>query len=311
MVNKQKQAGAFSYGDFTWWLGVVENRDDPEKLGRLQVRVYGYNTDDLGDIPTSKLYWAVVITPITSASVSGVGVSPTGIVEGSHVIGFFADGADGQVPIIFGTYQAKTPKKIKGKGFTDPNDVYPKYEEKEPDCNRLARNEKIDKTIVKKRKDSVAKNVKTAFGVSWNEKPTPYAAKYPYNHVRETESGHVEEFDDTEGAERYMLWHKAGTFEEIHPDGTKVVVVKKDNYELVYGDNFVKIAGVCNVTIEGNSNLRVNGNANIEVDGNCKEQIHGNYELTVDGNMDLNVGGHQYSTTGTHEKRTSPRIDLN
>ena len=26
---------------FYWWLGVVENRNDPLKIGRVQVRIFG------------------------------------------------------------------------------------------------------------------------------------------------------------------------------------------------------------------------------------------------------------------------------
>ena len=33
------------YGEFTWWQGVVEDRNDPLKLGRCRVRVLGYHTD--------------------------------------------------------------------------------------------------------------------------------------------------------------------------------------------------------------------------------------------------------------------------
>ena len=45
---------------------------------------------------------------------------------------------------------------------------------------------------------------------NWNEPEVPYAAEYPLNHVRETESGHVEEWDDTVGAERYQRFAETG-----------------------------------------------------------------------------------------------------
>lgn len=309
--NRRKQSGAFSFGEFVWWIGVVEDRMDPEKMGRHRVRIFGYHTADKGDIPTDKLFWAMPMLPISSASISGIGVSPTGIVEGTHVIGFFIDGHDCQVPVIIGTYQGRPGTPTAGDGFKDPNGKYPAYPQGEQDCNRLARNEKISETIVKKRRDDEDKGVTSAFGVQWDEKTTPYAAKYPYNHVRESESHHVEEFDDTEGAERYLIYHKTGTFEEMHNDGSKVTKVKKDNYDIVYGNDFVDIYGNCTVTIHGNSHLRVNGNANIEVDGNLREHIHGNYKLNVDGSFDLQVNGHHYANSDTHEKRTAPRIDLN
>ena len=33
---------------FIWWLGVVERRDDPLKLGRHKVRIFGWHTDEIG-----------------------------------------------------------------------------------------------------------------------------------------------------------------------------------------------------------------------------------------------------------------------
>ena len=47
------------------------------------------------------------------------------------------------------------------------------------------------------------------------EPRTPYGAQYPFNHVRETESGHIQEFDDTPGRERIHEYHRAGTFYEL------------------------------------------------------------------------------------------------
>ena len=37
--------GIFNKDGFNWWIGVVENRQDPEKLGRCKVRIFGYHTD--------------------------------------------------------------------------------------------------------------------------------------------------------------------------------------------------------------------------------------------------------------------------
>ena len=72
---------------FTWFVGVVEDRNDPQKLGRLRVRCLGYHTEDLTKLPTSDLPWAHVMNPITSATVSGVGQTPLGCVEGTWVVG--------------------------------------------------------------------------------------------------------------------------------------------------------------------------------------------------------------------------------
>ena len=37
---------------FMWFIGVVEDRNDPERLGRVRVRALGYHTEDKTKIPT-------------------------------------------------------------------------------------------------------------------------------------------------------------------------------------------------------------------------------------------------------------------
>lgn len=100
------------YGNqnFTWWIGVVEDRNDPEKLGRCKVRIFGYHTEDLTVLPKSDLPWAVPLTPITSASTSGIGSAPIGPVEGTWIVGWFLDGEDKQQPIMMGTLSGNPDK---------------------------------------------------------------------------------------------------------------------------------------------------------------------------------------------------------
>ena len=100
----------FNKDGFNWWIGVVEDRMDPEKMGRCRVRIYGYHTDSRELLPTESLPWAIPIQPITSAATSGIGSSPLGPVEGTWVIGFFLDGEDCQQPAIFGTIATKAAK---------------------------------------------------------------------------------------------------------------------------------------------------------------------------------------------------------
>ena len=94
----------FNKDGWYWWVGVVESRKDPLKLGRCQIRIIGYHTDDKEILPTHELPWAIPMQSITSAAISGKGSSPIGPVEGTWVIGFFIDGADMQQPIILGTF---------------------------------------------------------------------------------------------------------------------------------------------------------------------------------------------------------------
>ena len=130
------------YPNFSWWQGVVEDRNDPEQFGRYRVRIIGYHTLDKNILPTESLPWAIPMQPVTSAAISGVGSSPTGLVEGSTVIGFFVDGEDGQIPVIMGSFGVEdnvptiddkdtpeSPESLAERGFYDPNGKFPRRKE--------------------------------------------------------------------------------------------------------------------------------------------------------------------------------------
>ena len=80
------------------WMGIVVNVNDPQKSGRVQVRVRGRH-DDVANIPDSALPWALVEQPVTSASIGGIGTTPVGLVKGSVVTGWWGDD-DHQIPIV-------------------------------------------------------------------------------------------------------------------------------------------------------------------------------------------------------------------
>ena len=92
---------------FIWFVGVVEDRNDPQKLGRVRVRCLGYHTEDKNVLPTSDLPWAHPLLPITSSGVSGIGQTPLGLLEGSWVIGFFRDADTKQDAVIMGSLPGK------------------------------------------------------------------------------------------------------------------------------------------------------------------------------------------------------------
>jgi hypothetical protein len=323
--------------DFIWWQGIVEDVNDPLKIGRCRVRIIGYHSSNKSDVPTSSLPWSQPIQPITSAAISGIGLSPTGIVQGSWVFGFFQDGERKQIPIIFGTL-AGIPQKepLPSKGFNDPDGLFLRESYVgESDVNRLARNENIENTVVSTKKQNEETDIVSALGEEWWKEPsTPYNAEYPKNKVLETESGHIEEFDDTPGFERIHRYHKSGTFEEIHPDGSKVTKVIGSSYSIVAGNNKVliktnnstniekdgniKIGENCNVEIEGNVNLFIKGNIILECDGDVNQQIAGTYTVVSNGNMtflapriDLNPNGFSSSDVNDPISPSIPQYDSN
>ena len=108
---------------FIWWQGVVEDRHDPLFLGRCRIRILGWHTEDKTDMPTESLPWAYPVQPIISAAQTGVGISPTGPVEGTWVVGFYRDGEQAQEPVFFGTLggiPSLDSKILPDKGFADP-----------------------------------------------------------------------------------------------------------------------------------------------------------------------------------------------
>jgi hypothetical protein len=180
------------------------------------------------------------------------------------------------------------------QGFHDPNNIYPRVTRiGEPDTNRLARGEKISDTVVGAKDDDRILDVPVARGAAgeWSQPKSPYNAKYPYNHVTETESGHVIEYDDTPDNERMHWYHREGTFMEIDRNGTMVRKIVGDGYEIYERDGYIYIGGRANITVEGNCNIYVKNNVNLQVDGNLNADVHKNMSFNVAKNFDVTAGG--------------------
>jgi hypothetical protein len=126
------------------------------------------------------------------------------------------------------------------------------------------------------------------------EPPSAYAAVYPYNSVKQTASGHFQEWDDTPGHERIRTQHKSGSFTEIQPDGTEVHKIVGDGYYITVKDGNVIIGGQCNINIVGNAEITVGGDAITNVKGNVKQVVEKDYTLVVKGDYRVSTGGDLY-----------------
>ena len=314
---------------FVWFTGVVEDRNDPSKLGRVKVRCLGLHTESLVDIPTEDLPWAHIMQSTNNPSMQGLGNTPSFLVEGTWVVGFFLDAVEKQQPLIMGTLPG-IPQAVadKTKGFNDPNGTYPSekithsnHAIEESDLNRLARND-TDKAHAVVSAKNTGKTTGVAIANStttFDEPSSAYAASYPKNHVMETESGHIKEYDDTSSAERIHEYHTKGTFYEIDKDGNKSTRVVGDNYEVIAGSDFVNIKGTANLTIDSNCNTYIKGNWNIQVDGTKTEVVTGAVSETYKSSKTENVTGavsETYSSTQTtavssNVTITGSKIDLN
>ena len=307
---------------FVWFIGVVEDRNDPSKLGRVKVRCLGFHTEDKNQIPTETLPWAHVMHPVTDPSMQGMGTTPSFLVEGTWVVGFFRDAKEKQQPIIMGTLPGY-PQTVsdKSKGFNDPNEVYPQKENSlsghalnESDVNRLARNDTDQAHAIVKTKDdarttgvpiaNTTDDTTDSTNEEWTEQASTYAAVYPKNHVYETESGHIKEFDDTEGAERIHEYHKSGTFYEVDASGNKHTRIVGTNYEVIAGSDFVNVKGTANLTIDSNCNTYIKGNWNIQVDGTKTEVVTGAVTETYKDTKTETVTGDVTETFSANQTTT-------
>lgn len=299
------------------FIGVVEDIDDPIQSGRVRVRVFGDHTDDRIAIPIDTLPWAPVMLPTTSPSISGKGHTPF-LVTGSWVVGFYTDESK-QSPIIMGTLPGFPTEKIDPlKGFSDPSGVYPVWTD-DSDITYAAREEmyqqhpsyleRVDKrhtdvqTAAPPRVTTVAPDKEEIYyqEQTWDEPEIlkDHTPMYPDNHVFETEQGHLQEFDDTEGSMRYHRYHPAGSYEEIVNDGTRTIKVVGKDYEMYMQGQNIYVYGSINVTCTGDMRQLVGGNYHLEVEkdytmnikGSMQSKIGVNFEQEIVRTRSVNIGG--------------------
>jgi len=287
---------------FTWFIGVVEDRQDPKKAGRVRVRCLGYHSVKTEDIPTEDLPWASIMMPVTSGGNSGIGTSSHFLIEGTWVVGFFRDPAK-QEPVIMGALpgmntvettdftiaaSSEIGGKSKGGGFKDPKGVYPTELYLDiADTNLLAQ-EAFDTHPSREKKDA-KDSWSTASGSAEQPATTQTSAKYPTNHVFETETGHYVEFDDTKGNERIHLYHKMGTFIEIDSAGNMIIKTVGNVTNIVAGNMDTYVKGNYSVSAGGNIDVYAGGNLTEKVDGNRKTTITGNDEVAITGTLTAKV----------------------
>lgn len=272
------------FGNLVWFVGVIEDMNDPAKANRIRARCLGFHSENKAEVPTDSLPWAPVVN-------TGLAASSPNFVNGDWVVGFFLDGKRAQSPVIFGMFTGIPEVGADpSRGFNDPNGIFPK-EIGVPTNSRLARNELDGNTPIDRSRNNAKQGVSIANGGSWDEPLSAYNAVYPNNHVIETPSGHYIEIDDTENAERIHVRHKSGTFVEMYPDGKTVVRTENDSTEVVFGNKNIYVSGNCNISADGNVNLLSKKSTNIQTDGDVDWRVGGKFSLQVAGSSELQSDG--------------------
>jgi hypothetical protein len=240
------------------YLGVVEDNNDPDKAGKVQVRIAGLHTpkksqSNTEGIPTEELPWALPMMPITSGAVSGLGYNGVPV-QGDWVALFFIGGNHNN-PVYFGTLKSKPVTPVdSSKGFNDPKGKYP-LETDKADWNKEARYDGSEE--LKSLKDG---NVETF------EPSSPAEPVYPNNTVFETpDGGIVVEYDSTPTKERWHVFHKASkSYIEIGPNGDMVMKSTGDKYEISAKGRKIFVKDNDVQQIDGNLTITVAGDATLE-----------------------------------------------
>lgn len=240
-----------------WFIGeVVDITGDPEKLGRVRVKVY--QDHDLL-MKNEDLTWSHVMLPTTSESLGGIGLNPS-LAVGSRVIGFYPDGENGRVSIIIGT-MAFNPSTDNGSSDHSMSFLFR------------------------------GRNSITQEKIGIDEPDSSYKAEYPFNRVLQTKSGHVIEVDDTAGEERIHVRHKAGSYIEINKDGRITVVAQDDSINITGGNSSIQVKGNASVVVEGNLNVTAGGNTSVTSAGNLYIGAVGKLELSSGDSIVLSSAG--------------------
>jgi len=254
----------YNLGDtFKWFMGRVveldptEDPKDKRYLGRVKVRTLHEQTGELGKkkktfgIVDDDLLWAWPLSSIQSASLSyrkiveleefqtpfwidAVGTSPTGIAVGTYVFGFYLDGHEKNIPVIFGTYHKSSiypePPTDEPTGkflqIKPPEQDYPYmdvsalakgwHEDTQRELNHPLGQDYPLATEPGQGGQMLPKHPynKGLMNIVW-QPASDYDTEYPYNFVHTTKSGHAIELDDTPGHERMQWWHRSGSYEEV------------------------------------------------------------------------------------------------
>jgi len=199
----------------------------------------------------------------------------------------------------------------------------------EPSSSRLARNEKIEETIVALKNAELKSGVSAGYEggtsdddsstgeektikklsagesipeIPFAEPKSPYNAKYPYNHVYESESGHVIEVDDSPGAERLHWYHRSGSFKEIHPNGLEVNKSVNHQYNFVYLDHFTGVG--YNYNLEAGENVKMKSGLASMIQAGTTINIQSGESLNISAGSDENrkVGGSANTSVGADAK---------
>jgi len=280
-------------------IGVVEDRNDPLKLGRVRVRILGLHSPDRkSDIRIADLPFATVMQP---PNVSTAGPTISQLVEGTWVVVMFLD-QNMQDPLVLGSVptSSRSEEPNYNEGFSDPFGVFPRWQG-DSEVSLVTDEERWQEhPTYEARKDNRVTEIQQAkkYAVptvssttpdeeyertTWNEPDLrgSQESNYPYNSVREFEAGQLEEIDSTSDNTRITNSHQSGSYHEILHDGTTTTKIVGDGYSITLKDHNMFVQGDLNLTVEGDMRHMVEGDYTLEVGGSMFTYVDGNRETKI------------------------------
>lgn len=248
--SAEEYAARYAGRLFGMYASVVKDIDDPDKLGRVKVycpKLYG---EDLSP-------WAFPCFP------SAIGID-TGSVDippmNSYVWITFEEG-DPASPIYMGGFALPTSKgRVRDGSSVEDLDPVQRNDNPLP-LHAQGLPDGTDYDGITRGTDELPE--------------TPFRGEYGKVQVKRTESGHVLEFDNTDGAERIFLLHgPSGAYYEMQPDGSIIEVAAGFKTTSTRGEH---------KTILGPSSERVLGKTERIYGGEYSVSYLGRYSASVEG----------------------------
>ncbi len=139
------------------------------------------------------------------------------------------------------------------------------------------------------------------------EPPLAYKGVYPYVSTHKSESGHINEIDDTPGNERLFRYHRAGSYEEYRPDGDKVDKISGDQYTIIAKDGKIYIEGSANLYVKGNIIINCMNDATVNISGKTEMNVGDDFRLKA---KNIYMEADMISQYSKNARYLSDNIDL-
>lgn len=262
---------------FKLYRGIVVDNNDPDKYGRVRVKIFGLNEHEAND----NLPWAEVMQPCGLGLVSGVGLSAV-LKQGTWVLVVFENN-NPMKQIVIGVTTGIN--EVRTDGFADPDNVYPLPttigQSDFGQCN-------INEFSLENK--GLTDSTMSSHGVLFNYQTTVSEDSYKDSWILRTEKGMMIEIDDS------------GPFIKItHPEGTYIVINE---------DGSIKVNAVESLTLNTKKDLVLNvlGDFKANIDGSVKWDImksfnmfcNDSYNWTVNQNVNWTIGSNFTASTGAN-----------